>query len=212
MPTITAILLQPRQPNRLALYVDGAFVLLLNKRVAEDARLSIGSEVTPEGLRTLGEASERQQTLEAAYRFLAYRPRSESEVRTRLRRRQFPAAAIEATVVKLREQRLLDDEAFASQWAQDRVAHSPRSRSMLRWELRQKGVEAKVVQQAVEEVDETEAAYAAASKRAGRMNEQDYRKFLEKLGEFLHRRGFGYELSRRTVERVWQELGRGTPD
>jgi SOS response regulatory protein OraA/RecX len=35
----------------------------------------------------------------------------------------------------------------------------------------------------------------------------DYQSFRRRLGEYLRRRGFNYEVINHTVERVWQELG-----
>jgi hypothetical protein len=40
------------------------------------------------------------------------------------------------------------------------------------------------------------------------LSSSDYQAFRRRLGEHLGRRGFGYEVIKETVERVWQEYGR----
>ena len=56
--------------------------------------------------------------LDAAYRYLAYGSRSESEMRIRLRRKGVLPNTMEKAIVRLRELRLLDDAAFAQQWVE----------------------------------------------------------------------------------------------
>ena len=48
-------------------------------------------------------------------------------------------------------------------------------------------------------------SYQAAAKRSARMPEMEFTDFRRKLGGFLQRRGFGYGVSARAVERVWRE-------
>jgi len=37
------------------------------------------------------------------------------------------------------------------------------------------------------------------------LGKDDYETFRRKMGAFLRRRGFGYEVVKRTTERLWQE-------
>jgi SOS response regulatory protein OraA/RecX len=63
------------------------------------------------------------------------------------------------------------------------------------------------------EVDEADAAYRAAAKRARSLATASLGDFQRRLGDFLLRRGFGYETSRKTVRSLWTELhGEGAPE
>ncbi|MGB2854192.1 MAG: RecX family transcriptional regulator, partial [Dehalococcoidia bacterium] len=53
-------------------------------------------------------------------------------------------------------------------------------------------------------VDDEESAYRAA-RRKGHNLGKDYETFRQKLGAFLGRRGFSYDVINRTIERLWQE-------
>jgi regulatory protein len=168
-------------------------------------RLKVGLELSGERLDELTNALRVNRCLNAAYRYLGYRPRSEAELRERLGRRGFPREYIDAVIDKLREQGLLDDLAFAQFWVENRAAFRPRSRGLTRSELRKKGVAEEAIRQAVGEMDETEAAYRAALGRARRLSRLEYPEFRQRLGEFLRRRGFTYETINRAVKRAWEE-------
>jgi regulatory protein len=106
---------------------------------------------------------------------------------------------------KLKEQNLVDDTAFAEFWKENRQSFRPRSRRMTRLELRRKGVDSGVIDRIVAEIDDGDSAYRAAQPKARQMKAADYDVFRRRLGEYLRRRGFDYEVIKRTVEKIWQE-------
>ncbi len=154
---------------------------------------------------SLHEDAEFIRAREAALRFLAYRPRSEAEVRRRLRDR-FPAPLVDGVVQRLKEQRLLDDAAFASQWRRDREQHRPKARGMVRQELWRLGVAPEVTEGALEGFDDAANAYRAGQRLIRRLTGPQSAEFCRRLVEHLRRRGFGYTLSQQTALRLCAEL------
>jgi regulatory protein len=150
-------------------------------------------------------ASQQQTPVDAAYRYLSYRPRSEFEMRVWLGRKGHGSRTIENTLSALRAKGLLDDLAFARFWRESRESSSPRSRAALRSELRRKGIDPDVVAEALDGVDEEAAAYRAAQKKAARLATVDHDDFRTRLSAVLRRRGFSYEVTEHTVNRLWQE-------
>ena len=61
-------------------------------------------------------------------------------------------------------------------------------------------------------VADEEAAYRAAGRRLHAFRGLDYDTFRRRLGGFLVRRGFSYEVARRTMDRCWQEAGGNEAD
>jgi regulatory protein len=141
-----------------------------------------------------------------ALRLLAYRPRSEREMRDELQRRVIPQAIAEETLARLKDLRLLDDRAFAESWTESRQRNSPRGRRLLLAELAQKGIEHEVARESVAAVDEEDAAVRAGRKRSQVLGKVEYVDFRRRLGEFLARRGFGWEVCEIAVKRLWAEL------
>lgn len=205
---ITAIERQPRR-RRANVSVDGRFALSLSLEVVAQAGLRAGDAVAAADLERLAGLEARYSAYAAALRLLAYRPRSQAEVRSRLRRRGLPLPLVEETVQRLEQQGLLDDAAFAHFWVDVRNRTSPRGRRLLWQELFFKGIDRGTAQAALAEVDEEQAALAAGQRRLRSLAALDAAAFRRRLGDFLLRRGFSYEVARRAVERLWLEAQGG---
>jgi regulatory protein len=78
---------------------------------------------------------------------------------------------------------------------------------MLAMELRQKGVADDTIQAALADgEDDATLAFQAATRYAHRLDDLEWQKFREKLGSFLLRRGFSYDIIRTVVQQVWDEM------
>ena len=148
----------------------------------------------------------------AALRFLSYRPRSEAEVRARLRR-CFPSHIVQQVMESLAEQALVNDAAFAKLWRSSRDSLNPRSAAAIRRELITKGVARDVADAAVRDADDEASAYRAALKWTRRLDQADFPTFRRRLWGYLQRRGFGDSMTRHTIARLWDErpAGPGPP-
>ncbi len=205
MGTITELRKQNRRDRRIHVYLDGEFAFSLEKDIAAGAGLRIGQEVPPQDAAELIEKDQKQKCYNAACRFLSYRPRSEQEVRQRLSRQGHGAACIQQTMARLKELGFVDDTQFARLWVGNRDDLRPRGRRLMKLELQQKGLPRDIIEQAVGDIDEAEAAYRAAQKKAGILSNTDYDTFRKRLAAHLGRRGFGYDTINSTVERIWKE-------
>ena len=174
-------------------------------------------EETPAGGSSLAETERDGQCLEAALRFLANRPRSEREIRSRLSEKGYEPERIERVLVRLADWKLVDDRAFAEYWLENRLLHRPKGARALRAELFQKGVGREVIDQALSgERDEADDAYRAAQKHVQRLTVADQREFRQRVGQYLQRRGFDWDSIEATTNRLWAERagdgGEAEPD
>ena len=202
---VIAIERLPRK-RRYDVHLDGADVLPLSREVLAAANLRVGQELDSARLDALREAESRHAAMSTSLRLLAYRPRSEREIRDELRTRGIPEAIADETLSRLKELRLLDDRALAESWTESRQRNSPRGRRLLLAELAQKGIEREVAHESVAAVDEEDAAVRAGRKRAQMLREAEFRDFRRRLGDFLARRGFGWEVCETAVKRLWAEV------
>lgn len=175
----------------------------MDRGLAQERGLRVGRLLLECEMEELVGADALRQCQKAALRLLSYRPRSETEMRERLGRR-FRRDVVEAVVLQLRQKEMVDDGAFATFWTENRQQFSPRSRRLLKRELRQKGIAPELIDESLDGVDDGESAYRAAEKR-GRGMHGEYDAFRRKMGAFLGRRGFSYDVINSTVERVWRE-------
>ena len=190
MATITALTAQKRNPERVNVYLDGAFAFGLPAITA--ARLKVGQTLSSEEISALQQENLVDKARQSAIRFIGYRPRSVMEVRRNLRDKDYDEPVIEHVLERLQAVELLDDVAFAHYWVEQRETFKPRSQMALRLELQQKGVARNVIERALAKVDETAAARRAAEKQARRWLHLPEDAFRTRLGRFLQRRGFSY--------------------
>lgn len=200
-----------RRRRRVNVFVDGRFALAVGLDLAAERGLHTGMPLSEADLLALRDAETRQRAYEAGLRLLAYRPRSEREMRQRLARRGFGRPLIDETVEHLRRLGYLDDDAFARYWTESRDQLSPRARRLIQSELRLKGIDSDTAAEASAEVCDDDAAYRAAVRRLRSLAGLEFLSFRDRLGGFLRRRGFSYEVARRTVERCWDELAHPEP-
>jgi len=205
MSKITGLKQQKKRDHRVNIFLDGEFAFSLEKETVLKAGLKIGRELTSEDMAALTGQDLRRKCYNAACRFLGYRPRSEQEVRQRLQRQGFDVACIQQTVDRLKELGLIDDAQFARLWVDNRDDLRPRGRRLMKLELRQKGLPQDIIEWAVGDLDEAEAAYRAAEKKARCLPANDYDTFRKRLAAHLGRRGFGYDTMNTTIERIWKE-------
>jgi regulatory protein len=86
----------------------------------------------------------------AALRILKFRFNSEGELRRKLRGKRFEKAEIESTILRLHQEKWLDDERFAGAFVRTR-ANKRVGSQRIRRELQQAGVESSAAEQAVRE-------------------------------------------------------------
>ena len=124
----------------------------------------------------------------AALRLLAYRARSEKEVRDRLGKR-FSATEVDVVIKKLKDWNFLDDTQFAKQYIESRSRSRPRSRRLIQLELKRKGI---VTDYELLATDYELARLALEKKKNLKSRDQTIR--------FLHSRGFSWEIIQRVLK------------
>lgn len=182
-------------------YLDGEFAFGLSQMTA--ANLSIGQVLKPDEVEALKAADEVERAKASAYRYLSYRPRSIAELKRQLVNKGYKETTVDQVIDRLSELELIDDMAFARYWVEQRETFKPRGRRALRYELYQKGIDRQIVDMVVAEVDETVSAKKAARKKAKLWRELPEEQFYEKLGNYLKRRGFSYEIARSVTQEFW---------
>ncbi len=194
-----------RTGKKVNVYLDGTFAFSLSSEVAIVQGIHVGDILSESRIRTLQKADLFQNCVDAALHFLRYRPRSELEIKRRLRSRRYGAATVEKVIAYLKLQGYIDDAAFTRYWTENRISFSPRSTRLIRQELIQKGVDSDTIECSIAGIDDAENAYRAGLKKSRMCTAEDYEQFKHRLYEHLKALGFNYEMIIETAERLWQE-------
>ena len=145
-----------------------------------------------------------EKTLARAFNLLSAKPRSIAELRDRLLEKKWAEEeAVTRVIARLQELGYLNDEQFAEQYANSRLAAKPLGRSRLRHDLQRKKVSPTVINQALEDVytehDEGALIDQAIAKRTRLRGKPTTREESKKLFDYLLRLGFSYDLVIRKV-------------
>ena len=191
--TITALKTHPARPGRIRVEIDGKFAFELSRKVILAKGVTEGEVLAQERRQELESIAAR----EAAIGLLARRERSRAELAVALKRKKLPPDLIESVLLSLEKEKLLSDERFAGAWVNTRRRLSPRGRAALTYELKQKGIRKKNIDQAIStypHADELAALRDLIEARLSRLTASgdDHAKIKHRLLGFLARRGFTY--------------------
>ncbi|WP_369216014.1 recombination regulator RecX [Streptomyces flavofungini] len=148
-------------------------------------------------------------------RLLTGTPRTRKQLADALRKREIPDEVAEEVLSRFEEVGLINDSAFADAWVESRHHGRGLARRALARELRTKGVESTLIDEAVGQLDsEQEEATArelvARKLRSTRGLDRDKR--LRRLAGMLARKGYGEGMALRVVRQALEEEGEETED
>jgi len=200
--TITAISVQKKNPNRLNVEIECEFAFGVDRLVG--AWLHVGQELTDDQIQEIVAGDTTESAYLAALRFLSYRLRSKKEIVDRLNQKGFTSDQIDQVIVRLEEERMVDDQRFAESWAESRKVFRPRSKNWISRELRSKGIPSPQIEKALSEIgSDAQLALSAAQKAHRRWKSDSIDEFRQHCTAFLARRGFTYESIREVLPIIW---------
>ena len=211
MPTITDIKAQGSGRRReRKVTIDDERTLTITEETFLRFGLVDGQAMDAERLREMELADGVARAMTEAHRLVDHRMRTRRELAVRLRSRGRPEDVVEEVLDRLENVGLIDDGRFARQWIEERLRSRPVGLSLLRRELRQKGIDAEVIEAALEESASGEGeagrAYEALRRQTYRYARLDRDAAHRRMVAFLGRRGFGRDVIYHVVHRVLDEM------
>ena len=204
---ITSISAQAKNANRVNISVDGKYRFSLDVFQLVDLGIKVGKEYSEEELAALETESQFGKLYARALEYTMLRPHSAKEVRdylwrktreTKYKSKQTGELKTRAGVSqeiadrvydRLVEKGYIDDEKFARYWVENRNQTKGSSKRKLQNELRIKGVDTKIIDNAfadTERNDMDELQKIITKKRSKYPDDQ-------KLMQYLARQGFGFD-------------------
>jgi regulatory protein len=208
--TVTAVRAQKRDPDRVAIHIDGEFAFGLAAELAVRAGLRKGLALSAAEQTALLSDEQHARARSAALELISYRPRTESEVRRRLQQRGFGVEVVEGAISRMRELGYLDDESYVRAFVAERLRTRGHGPARLRADLLRRGASPALIDSALEAFvtrdDLQSAALRHATGRWTRLSrEADPQKRRKKLYDFLARRGFDFDMIREVLETLEAE-------
>ena len=144
---------------------------------------------------------------EAGYRYLGSRARSKHEMSLYLQKKQeswkLPSDSHTVILQELLEQQLLQDAEFGEAWIQSKRVNRQYGPQKLLLQLRQKGLQQSDILEALSQVSEEDwlsSAKKALEKYLAKNKFDSAQERKQKSIQFLLRKGFSFDLSRRVFD------------
>ncbi|MFE9727582.1 recombination regulator RecX [Streptomyces sp. NPDC005794] len=154
-----------------------------------------------------------EQARNICLRLLTGTPRTRQQLADALRKREIPDEAAEEVLSRFEDVRLIDDAAFADAWVESRHHGRGLARRALVRELRTKGVDPAVIDEAVGQLDpeqEEETARELVARKLRSTRGLDRDKRLRRLAGMLARKGYGEGMALRVVRQAIEAEGEDT--
>ncbi len=141
-----------------------------------------------------------------ALRFLSYRPRSEKEVRDRLKIKYQKSnlkdlmLIIDRVIQKLKEKKFINDEEFAKGFVESRLRFKPRSLRLIKIELKQKGIDPETINNLQFTINDLEQAKKLVEKKIERIKSLSKEEIYIKLGRYLASKGFNWDTIKQVID------------
>jgi regulatory protein len=188
----------------VALHVDEAYVCTISPSLVARWRLFKGRELGDADLAEIRAASSSERVMGDAYRLLGHRARSTAELRRRLLDKEHDEGVVDDALERLAADGFLDDAAFARSYVADKRSLESWGAERIRRGLRELGVDAPLIDDALaagdtDEDAELERALFVLRKRraADRPDEGDRRRAYQAL----LRRGFSSPIAYAAIRR-----------
>lgn len=192
-----------RRIRRYNVFLDGKFGFAADEDLVVEFRLVPGKVIDQVNLKGLLFEAEVGKLMERMYKLWNIRPRSEKEVRNYFRIKGKELASdliVDLVIKKLKQKGLLDDKKFAKEWMEARSKKYGKNR--IRQELYQKGIDKEIVNEVIENGENSEQITQQALEKKLRVwKNLKALEFKKKAYGYLIRRGFEYEIVKKVIEK-----------
>ncbi len=192
---ITDVVKSKKNRDVLSVYVDNRFAF----SIREEDFLALGlyekSEITDEEIEHIKKHVIKKDAKNAAIRYLALKLHTEREVRQKLESEGYDTDTIDETISELKSMGYINDLIYAQKFLYDRSKLKPKSRRMLGYELKSRGVPDEIIQTALSEYspDDEAVAESLLRRKFGKYDLSD-EVYFKKAFAFLRHRGFDGDL------------------
>lgn len=205
MSTITMIEKQKRNKSRYSIYVDDKFSLGVDENTLIKYELRKGKEIDENFLEDVIKAEEQNKANNYAINLLSYRARSEMEIKEKMKSKEYESYIIDNTINYLKQNKYLDDKAFAISFTKDKKNFKKIGEQRIKQELFYKGIDKDTINDVLDELIDKDEEYKTALELALKKIKTSYKNddknaLYRKLGGFLQRKGYSYEVVSRVLK------------
>ena len=163
--TITLVQPQKKDKTRLNVYIDNEFAFGVSSYIGGNLR--VGQVLSQSDIDRIVNSDTREKAYQRALRFIGYKPRTEFEIRKKLKEIGFAESEIISVTEELSSKNYIDDRKYAIDWIELRSISKPRSRKQLAFELGKKGISREIIQEEIDRAPDDEDSALKLGRKMG---------------------------------------------
>lgn len=203
MPIITKISRGKNNPERYNIFLEEKFAFSVDEAVLIRYQLTKGKEVDQWTIEEMVFEDQVRKAFNAALNFLSFRMRSEGEVRTKLKEKEYGEAVIDEAVKKLYELNFLDDLAFSEALMRTQMKSAKKGPRAIQQDMQKKGIDKQMQKDVLDSYSEEEQldiAKGLAEKIAVKEQKKTPNQIKQKINDFLMRKGYPRSVIQQAVD------------
>lgn len=205
MKKITKIEYHKKNKERFNIYLDDEYGFSVDISILIDFSLKKGMVLDDALIGDILRAEEKISVYNYGISVLSRCAKSECELRLKMQSKGFEPDLIEKAIKTLKEQKYLDDERYCEMYIRDKTNLSNNGVRKIKEALYYKGIAKEIINEKIKMItpeSEEERAFILAEKKLLNIKENDTRKKMAKLSNYLIGKGFEYETVNKTVRKL----------
>lgn len=191
---ITATEKNKKYKDRLSVYIDGKFSFTISEDDFISMNLYENPVLTEEKIDYIKNTLNFREAKALAVRYLSWKLRTEQEVRVKLRDEGYDGACVEQVIEELKSIGYINNKLYAQKYVFDRSKLKPRSKRLMRQELKSKGIPDDIADEVLDDwkIEDHVVAENLLKRKFGKYDLSDD-KIRQKAYMFLLHRGFSHD-------------------
>ena len=148
MQKITSIEPQKRK-GRYNVFLNEEFAFGADKETIFHFGLRKNDELSEERIKEIKDYDEFNLGKKTAFSFLGYKPRTEKELKKKLKEKKISEQNIEKTLNTLKEFKFLDDNQYAKMFLEEKLNYKPAGKRLISMKLAEKGIKKEVIENVI---------------------------------------------------------------
>jgi regulatory protein len=205
MKEITKIECQKKNKERFNLYIDDEYGFSVDISILIKYSLKKGMELDDALIDDILSSEEKVSVYNYGISVLSRYAKSEYELRLKMKNKGFEPQLIDNAINTLKEQKYLDDEKYCEMFINDKLNISKHGVRKIKEALYYKGIDKEIIEEKIKNISagsEEERAFILGQKKLLNIKENDNRKKMAKLSNYLIGKGFEYETVNKTLRKL----------
>ncbi|HPY57203.1 MAG TPA: RecX family transcriptional regulator [Sedimentibacter sp.] len=205
MKKITKIEYQKKNKERFNIYIDDEYGFAVDISILIKYSLKKGMELDDALIDEILLSEEEISVYNYGISVLSRYFKSEYELRLKMKNKGFNPQLIDNAISILKERKYLDDERYCEMFINDKINISKHGVRKIKEALYYKGIDKEIIEEKIKCISaesEEERALLLGEKKLLNIKENDNRKKMSKLSNYLLGKGFEYETVNKTLRKL----------